>query len=286
MLELTKDKKLIEQYKYFYLRAFKEENEFSWNYLINAYYGKEIKIYVEKDIKKDFKYGCFVLDKKLVINNETKTAALVFGVVSDERFRGKGVLNLSFEPFLNELAQKYDLVLIQSFNWKIYRNFELDPLDNLHKFALLNQFKKNDYLNKIDLFNYHLNQEKIIDLYEIRKQYLIKNKIDNYSDYSLEEYKKYLLFNFLIGDVIYYDDTSYCQLSKDFEVYQLFYLDKNAINDFILRIPTILTLSLNDYQINDFKHNQAFIKTNQINLTRKYNKSKLKINAIFFNELN
>lgn len=29
MLELTKDPQIIEQFKYFYLRAFKEENEFS-----------------------------------------------------------------------------------------------------------------------------------------------------------------------------------------------------------------------------------------------------------------
>ncbi|QZX49395.1 hypothetical protein [Mycoplasma sp. E35C] len=286
MLELTTDKKLIEQYQYFYLRAFSEENEFSWNYLVNVYYDNQIKIYVEKDIKKDFKYGCFVLDKTINVDGEKKSAALVFGVVSDERFRGKGVLNLSFEPFLDQLAQQYDLVLIQSFNWKIYRNFKLQPLDNLHKFAILNQFKKNHHPNKIDLFNYHLNQDKINQIYQIRKQYLTKNKINHYSDYSLQEFNKYLLFNFLIGDVIYYDENHYCQLNKDYEAYQLFYLDKNSVHDFILKIPTILTLSLNDYQLDDFKHNQALIKTNQINLTRRYEKSKLKINQIFFNELN
>ncbi|MFN3044631.1 hypothetical protein ACK3C2_02150 [Mycoplasmoides gallisepticum] len=286
MLELTKDPQILEQFKYFYLRAFKEENEFSWDYLVNAYYGKAIKIFVEKDIKKNFKYGCFVLDKKLMINNEPKTAALVFGVVSDERFRGKGVLNTGFEPFLIELSQQYDLVLIQSFNWKIYRNFKLEPLDNLHKFAILNQFKNHHYSNKIDLFNYHINQDKINDLYQIRKQYLVKNMIDNYCDYSLNEYKKYLLFNFLIGDVIYYSENSFCQINKDFEAYQLYYLNKTEVNDFILRIPTILTLSLNDYQLDDFKSNQALIQTNQTNFTRCYYQSKLKIKQIFFNELN
>ncbi|SYV94379.1 Uncharacterised protein, partial [Mycoplasmoides gallisepticum] len=30
MLELTKNPQIIQQFKYFYLRAFKEENEFSW----------------------------------------------------------------------------------------------------------------------------------------------------------------------------------------------------------------------------------------------------------------
>lgn len=71
MLELTKNPKLSNNLSIFYLRAFKEENEFSWDYLVNAYYGKAIKIFVEK-ILKNFKYGCFVLDKKLMINNEPK----------------------------------------------------------------------------------------------------------------------------------------------------------------------------------------------------------------------
>lgn len=86
--------------------------------------------------------------------------------------------------------------------------------------------------------------------------------------------------------MIYYTDHSYCQLSKDYEAYQLYYLDKNDINNLILKIPTILTLSLNDYQHDDFKDNKALVKTNQINLTRCYYQSKLKINQIFFNELN
>lgn len=72
----------------------------------------------------------------LQFNKETKKAVILFGINTLEQFQNHGYMKKIVECAIKFLSKKYDHILIQAYNWDLYRRFGFVNIAYKYYFAI------------------------------------------------------------------------------------------------------------------------------------------------------
>lgn len=166
---------------------------------------------------------------QLMINNQVEDVSFVVGVATFNKYRKQGymkkILNYGIDYSKNVLKQK--LMILQAYDWDIYRPFG---------------FEEYYYLNEYSLNISDLNDFKCIELDDINESSLLKayelytSNLNGYKIRSVDYYQKYLkmLDNDGLKIKRYLDNyIIYSKTNDSFEIVEAIYNNEKELFDLI-----------------------------------------------------
>ncbi len=193
----TADDSMKEQIKALWLQRFEEETEKSTDFYFSHLYQKE---------------NCYVLMHKeniicmlqlrwlsIKMHNESAELPFIVGVATDAEYEGCGYMKILLHHVLSELTSSH--VLIQAYNWDIYRGFGFQE----QYYRMRYKLKKEEYPKTAKgCFKDFASAEELLAIYNS----YCENK-DGYRLRNVEYYKKQLLPYMSIWNqklLVYYEE--------------------------------------------------------------------------------
>ncbi|WP_027123831.1 hypothetical protein [Mycoplasmoides pirum] len=269
----------LKDYQKIFLDNFIDETPNSFNYLVKNYL-KPNNIYLSIDSNQILELGLMVIPKNIYINKEIKKAGLIYGVVASDKYKHTGILKKIFPAFINELYKEYDLILIESEHWKIYKNFDLIPINFISKFISTNKIDKK--ILKKYLIDFR--QETIIKIFDIYKNHIKNFHQNEYVFYSFNEFEKVINLNILMDDKIFIFNNAFGLYSSKFNLLQSIYFESEKdLIDLVNVLPKDTKLIVDKKFSNLLP--KTLIKEEDYAKTKMFNQPNL-LKSLFFVESN
>lgn len=269
----------INQYKQIFLSNFTDETQESFDYLVNEIV-RNHNVYLSLDEQNDVQLGLVVIEKTIDSHHQVLKAGLIYGVVASQKAKGTKIVARLLPHFIDELKQQYDIVLIESNHWPIYKEIGLLQVNQYNIYDLVNIPSHNLSDIQINNINEHV-IKRCLDLYE---KHLHNFNIKTYLKHDINSMTNFIKLNMLSGDVLLLTDHAYALWNEtDNKIYSVAFDSIVGFKQLLEYLRPGCQVQLNEsfatLNIDSLKLNRTFIKTKQVIGTNK-------IHDLLFNEIN